>query len=91
MNKVSTSELAAEIANDTDESRAVVKRVLDAMTSAIIGHVTMGNAVTLNGLGKFYPSIREARVATSPVTGEKMEVPARTVLAFKRSSRVNNL
>ena len=57
--------------------------VIDSLLAAITDAVSKGDAVQFTGFGTFEARKREARVGKNPATGEKLDIPASTVPAFK--------
>lgn len=90
MEKITLSELVPKIAElSGGHSRAAVRTILDAATEAIIEYAKNGQSVSLHGLGVFKPVDRAPRTGRNPHTGEEIKVPAKRVLVFKPSSKVN--
>ena len=87
MDKISTSELVAKISASTGFNKKMVKEILTDQVAQINGHVENGVAVQIVGLGKFYPRDRKARTMETPMTGRKVEIPAKRVLSFKASKK----
>jgi integration host factor subunit beta len=59
----------------------VVDGLLNAVKAALADH----DNIEIRGFGTFKVRQRKARVARNPRTGERVEVPARTVPVFKPS------
>lgn len=59
-----------------------VKAAFDAIMDALADH----EQVAIPSFGKFETRAQAARVARNPRTGERVEVPARTVPRFKPST-----
>lgn len=90
MEKISLSELVPKISElSGGHSRATVRTILDAASEAIIEYAKNGQSVSLPGLGVFKPVDRAPRIGRNPHTGGEVKVPAKRVLAFKPSSKVN--
>lgn len=51
--------------------------------NVIISKLGEGDAVLVTGFGKLFGKVRNPRIATHPATGEKIDVPAKRVPAFK--------
>jgi len=58
------------------------KSFLEAFTTVIEGRMKAHDEVPLAGLGKFKVSDRKARVGRNPLTGEPVQIPAKTVVKF---------
>lgn len=80
---VNKAELAAEIANRTNNTKKSVEEMLQALTEVVIDTVAKGDRVTLVGFGTFERRQRNARETNNPQKpGEKIKVPAKRVPAF---------
>ncbi len=80
MNK---TELIDQIADESDVSKAVAGRALDAMISAVTQTLSEGAQVTLVGFGTFSVRDRAARIGRNPQTGETIQIKAAKVPTFK--------
>ena len=79
MNK---TELIDSIADKTDQAKADVAKVLDALMETIETTVAGGDKVLLVGFGTFEPQHRNARVGRNPQTGEPLEIAEATLPKF---------
>ncbi len=66
------------------------KIVLDAVVESIKNVLIETNKVSLSGFGTFSIVDRKARVARNPITGKKINVPAKKVLKFKPSNKIKS-
>ena len=81
MNK---ADLAADIANRTNNTKKAVEEMLAAFTEVVVEVVAKGERVTLVGFGTFERRQRNPRETNNPQKpGEKIKVPAKKVPAFK--------
>ena len=80
MNK---KELITAIATKTNLTQKQAGAVLDSLTNAIQDTVTDGQKLSILGFGTFESKKTAAKKARNPRTGETIEVPAKTVPAFK--------
>ena len=80
MNK---SELIAAVAEQAALSKKDAEKAVNAVISVITGDLVEGNKVQLVGFGTFEVRSREARTGKNPRTGEKIEIAASKVPAFK--------
>jgi DNA-binding protein HU-alpha len=76
------SELANAIADRTDLTQEVAKRVLNVLLDQITQAVDKEN-VTLVGFGTFEKRHRGARTGKNPQTGEPVKIRASNTVAFK--------
>lgn len=75
-------DLISMIAFDCAESKATVERVLDGLSSVAAAELLGGGEVPLPGLGKLKTKDRGARLGTNPKTGERITIPAGTMVKF---------
>ena len=80
---VSKTELVAKIAEETGESQAVVKTIVEAFWKEIRPSVEAGEEVRFIGYGKFFKKHSDARKGINPSTKEPIDIPASDRLAFK--------
>ena len=80
MTKTQTIEALATKFNLT---KALVKDLLEEMARLAIANAKDG--FDLPGLGKLVLSERKPRVGRNPATGEKIDIPAKTVVKFRVS------
>ena len=75
-------DLIARVALNTGVTKntaaAAVDSLLDAMTNAL----KKGDAITFVGFGTFKTSVRRARIAKNPRTGDAIKIPKRRVVRF---------
>jgi DNA-binding protein HU-beta len=69
----------------TDSPKGEARKHLDAFTTSITEALEAGEEVQLPGFGKFYVREQKAREGKNPQTGERMQIEARKVPAFKAS------
>ena len=79
MNRI---ELVQTIAAAHDLSKAEAARVLDTVTSAIVGAVKKGDPVQILGFGTFKQVARAARTGVNPSTGDKLKIAAAKLPKF---------
>lgn len=79
MNK---GDLIEEIYQENDLTKAECRKVVDSIFDSIVDTVSNGEVVRLVNFGTFSPSPRKATEKVHPVTGAKIEVPAKVVPKF---------
>ncbi len=79
MNK---AELIDTLAEQTDQTKADITRILDALTDTIEAAVARGDKVQLVGFGTFETQHRAARTGRNPQTGAAIEIAAATIPKF---------
>jgi nucleoid DNA-binding protein len=85
MNK---AQLVNMVAEDVGLSKRDTKVVVESVINRIIDGIHDDGKVTLVGLGCFTKKERNPRVARNPKTGERIDVPAKTVVKFKTSQQL---
>lgn len=85
------TELIEELANRTGMEKKDVKRFLEDLTSLVEDVIKQGGEVPLKGLGKFRVQHRKARVGRNPITGEEIQIPAKTVVKFALARALKDL
>src|SRR5262245_64926592 len=76
-------ELVGRIADQTGQTKVVVKQVLQAFLDEIVRELAQGNRLEFREFGVFEVKERKARRAQNPRTLEKVEVPAKRIVKFK--------
>lgn len=69
-------ELIERIANDTDQSKAAVDRMLSSFIESVQTAVSKGDKVTLVGFGSFERVKTAARTGRNPATGATLKIAA---------------
>ena len=76
------TELIDALAVETSTERKDAKQFLEALTVIVERTIRGEGEVPLKGLGKFKVQNRKARVGRNPLTGEPVQIPAKTVVKF---------
>lgn len=80
---VTKKELVNRIAEQTKQTKVVVKDVIQRFLDEIIGELAAGNRLEFREFGVFEVKERAARRAQNPRTLEKVHVPSKRVVKFK--------
>lgn len=80
MNK---AKLIEQMAKQTKMPKASCKKVLESFVKSVSAALKGGKMVTITGFGTFTTVKRKKRTGVNPVTGKKMEIPAKTVPKFR--------
>ena len=83
MDTVTKKELIDRIADQTDEKRATVKRVVQGFLDEIVDELAKGNRLEFRDFGVFETKVRQARRAQNPRKKQAVWVPQRTTVKFK--------
>ncbi len=83
MHTVTKKELIDRIAEQTNNKRVVVKKVVQSFLDAIIDELGEGNRLEFRDFGVFESKERAARIAQNPKTLERVNVPPKRTVKFK--------
>ena len=72
----------------TDSPKDEARKHLQAFETTITDALKAGEEVQLPGFGKFYVREQKAREGKNPQTGERMQLEARNVPAFKAGKAI---
>ena len=80
---ITKKELVNSIAEETGQTKVVVKDIIQRFLDSIIDGLTSGHRLEFREFGVFEVKIRAARQAQNPRTLEKVSVPEKRVVRFK--------
>ncbi len=80
---ITKKELVNRIAEQTSQTKVVVKEILQQFLDEIIEELSVGNRLEFREFGVFEVKVRAARLAQNPRTLEKVSVPEKRVVKFK--------
>jgi DNA-binding protein HU-beta len=81
--RLTKSALLQTIAQETDTDRKTAAFFLDVITDIALREVKKNGEFTLPGIGKLVKQKRKARMGHNPKTGQKIRIPAKTVVKFR--------
>jgi DNA-binding protein HU-beta len=86
MSKVTTkSQVVAHLAEKAGIQKKTSAAVLEELIALATKEVKHGGQFVIPGLGKAVKAHRKAREGRNPQTGEKIQIPAKTVVKFRLS------
>lgn len=85
------SDLVEKIVEAGNLSKKDAELALNTTFESIIEAVANGDKVQITGFGTFEPRERKARTGVNPRSGEKMEIEASKVPAFKAGKAFKDL
>ncbi len=85
------TEVIDSLATRTGMEKKAVKDFLDHLVALVDQEMRAGGEVPLKGLGKFKVQHRKARVGRNPLTGEELQIPAKTVAKFTLAKTLKDL
>lgn len=77
------AELIEKISAETDISKALAEKALNAVTENLSRCLKKGDKITLTGFGTFSVAKRKARTGRNPQTGQVINIKATRVPRFK--------
>ena len=77
------SQLMAALAEKTGLAKKDVVNFMEVLTNMAYSEVKKGGVFVLPGFGKMVKVNRKARTGINPATGEKIQIPAKTVVKFR--------
>jgi integration host factor subunit beta len=80
---ITKKELVNRIADESGQTKVIVKEILQSFLDEIIRELSVGNRLEFREFGVFEVRERAARKAQNPRTLEKVFVPAKRVVKFK--------
>jgi integration host factor subunit beta len=83
MHTVTKKELVDRIADKSDVTRVVVKKILQSFLDEMINELGAGNRLEFRDFGVFETKDRAARVAQNPKTLQRVQVPPKRTVKFK--------
>jgi DNA-binding protein HU-beta len=88
MNK---QDLIAKLVKDTGVTKVTAGKMIDSTIETIGKALKKGDTVAFVGFGTFKTSIRKARVARNPRTGEAIKIAKRRVPRFTAGKALKDL
>ncbi len=88
MNK---QELIEKVVKETGATKALAGKVLESAMGNIGKTLKKGDSITFVGFGTFKTSIRKARTARNPRTGEAIKISKRRVPRFSAGKALKDL
>lgn len=79
--------VAAELGISPEDGIQAVETTLDIITRTVAG----GHTVTVTNFGAFVPVQKAARGARNPQNGERVTIPPRQEIRFRRSDRLRQV
>ena len=88
MNK---QDFIAKVVKDTGVTKATAVKVVESAIDTISKSLKKGDTVAFVGFGTFKTSVRKARVARNPRTGEAIKIAKRRVPRFTAGKGLKDL
>jgi len=85
------TEFIDALAAETGMDKKDAKTFLEGFTAVVEQEIRKGGEIPLKGLGKFKVQNRKARVGRNPLTGDPVDIPAKTVVKFTVAKALKDL
>ena len=76
-------DLIEEVSRVTEMSRKDSEIILEAMLDSMVRSLCAGDKVEIRGFGSLGTRLRKRRIGRNPLTGDRVDVPAKRVPYFK--------
>lgn len=83
MSTITKKELIDRIAEESDQKRVLIKKVVQMFLDEIVEELGKGNRLEFRDFGVFETKLRRARRAQNPRTLEPVRVPEKRTVKFK--------
>ena len=90
MAKLTKSNVVDSVVEKTGLSKKEANAAVDAFAETICDALSNGNSVGLIGFGTFEAKKRPARTGRNPQTGDPIDIPEKTVPAFKAGKKLRD-
>lgn len=77
------SQLLAALAEKSSVAKKDIKNLIDVIAAVAYKETKKNGVFVLPGFGKMVKVKRKARMGVNPATGEKIKIPAKTVVKFR--------
>ena len=88
--KLTKSDVVSSIMEQTGLEKKDANAAVDAFAATICEALSNGDSVGLIGFGTFETKHRPARIGRNPQTGEPLDIPEKTVPAFKAGKKLRD-
>jgi DNA-binding protein HU-beta len=78
------------LAEKAEVNKKVVKTILDELGALAVAQTKKNDKFVVPGIGRLVKSKRKAREGRNPATGEKIKIPAKSVVKFRISKAVSD-
>ena len=90
MAKLTKNNVVDSIVEQTELSKKDANAAVDAFAATICEALSNGDSVGLIGFGTFEAKLRPARTGRNPQTGAPIDIPEKTVPAFKAGKKLRD-
>ena len=90
MAKLTKSDVVSSIVEATGLNKTEANAAVDAFAATVCEALSNGDSVGLIGFGTFETKHRPARTGRNPQTGAPIDIPEKTVPAFKAGKKLRD-
>ncbi len=91
MAKLTKADLKLEIARSAATSLKEARELMETILDSIVRALRRGERVEVRGFGSFSTHLRRPRQGRNPLTGDRVDVPAKRVLKFRPGRELTDL
>jgi integration host factor subunit beta len=85
------ADLIEEVSRVVELTRKESEVIVEAIFDSIVRSLRSGDKIEIRGFGSFRTRERQARIGRNPKTGDRVEVPAKSIPYFKPSKELKDL
>src|SRR5207237_10674023 len=85
------ADLIDEVSRLAELTRKDSEVIVETIFDSIVRSLRVGDKIEIRGFGSFRTRQRKPRVGRNPKTGDRVEVPAKKIPFFKRSTELEEL
>lgn len=85
------TQIVSEICLRSNLKKSEVLYIVDSFLDKIKESINNDEQVEIRGFGVFYKALKKARKVNSPIAGRVLDVPEKSILAFRGSKETEKL
>ena len=85
------ADLIEEVSRVVELTRKESEVIVEVIFDSIVRSLRSGDKIEIRGFGSFRTRERQARIGRNPKTGDRVEVPAKSIPYFKPSKELKDL
>jgi integration host factor subunit beta len=85
------ADLIEEVSRVVELTRKESEVIVETIFDSVVGSLRKGDKVEIRGFGSFRTRERKGRIGRNPKSGDKVEVPPKTIPFFKPSKELRDV
>ncbi|MEZ5360794.1 MAG: HU family DNA-binding protein [Bryobacterales bacterium] len=85
------ADLIEEVSRVVELTRKESEVIVETIFDSVVGSLRSGDKVEIRGFGSFRTRERKGRIGRNPKSGDKVEVPPKTIPFFKPSKELRDV